>query len=152
MTRTSRLTAHGLAVTLPAGWDGEIYRRDLEGEIGVVKPVVHVANFGLPTGRGDFGSGAVERMGRRGVLLSILEYDDRSAGTPLFANPFPRALTAREFATNTMQRAIPGQAGTQRFVTEAGRAFCVYAVIGSHALRKVLVPELNKVLATVEIS
>ena len=51
-----------------------------------------------------------------------------------------------------MQRAIAGQAGVQYFFNEGGRAFCLYAVIGSYAQRAALVPKVNAVLATVKIA
>jgi hypothetical protein len=86
------------------------------------------------------------------MLLSIVEFDRASAGTPLFSHAFPRHLRQRDFEPNQLQRALAGQAGVQRFATVVGRAFCIYAVLGSLRLRAVLVPELNRVLETVEIT
>ena len=63
----------------------------------------------------------------------------------------PRTLTADDFSPTVMQRAIPGQAGCQFFFNEGGRAFCLYAVIGSYAQRATLVAKVNAVLATVQI-
>jgi hypothetical protein len=147
----ARLSAHGLSVELPRGWDGEIFLND-EENTDPARPVLHAANIALPRGRGAYGSGAVERMGRRGMLLSIVEFDRASAGTPLFSHAFPRQLRQRDFEPNQLQRALAGQAGVQRFATVGGRAFCIYAVLGSLRLRAVLVPELNRVLETVEIT
>jgi hypothetical protein len=147
----ARLKAHGISIALPRGWDGEIYRSDEEGESGVVAPVLHAGNFVLPRGRGDFGSGAVDKMGRRGLMLMVLEYDRSSAGAPLFDHPFPRAMRQREFGPDQLQRTLAGQAGAQRFATEGGRAFCIYMVLGSMRLRSMLVPELNRALETIEI-
>ena len=50
----------------------------------VPKPVVHLANFPLPEHRGDFGSGAVDRMGSGHVLLVLFEYGPESVGQALF--------------------------------------------------------------------
>jgi len=151
----SRLAAHGIAVRLPRGWDGEIFLRDLDGDptddITDNKPVLHVANFALPATRGDFGSAAVEAMGRPGILLALLEYEHASADTALFAHRFPDRLLLREFGRTNLQRPLVGQSGAQRFVRSGGRAFCIYGVLGSHGLRRRLVPELNRVLATIEI-
>ena len=47
---------------------------------------------------------------------------------------------------------IPGMAGTQRFFSVSGRAFCLYAVIGSASRRPVLVSRLNDALSTLRIS
>src|SRR6056297_2158312 len=151
----SRLSAHGLAIRLPRGWDGEIFLRDLDGDptddVTDNKPVLHAANFALPRNRGDFGSGAVEAMGRPAVFLAVLEYEREAAASALFAHRFPDRLLVREFGPDNLQRPLPGQSGAQRFVRSGGRAFCVYAVLGSHGLRRRLVPELNRVLETVDI-
>ena len=60
------LRAHGIGVGLPAGWDGRIsVRRDGAPELALsatgtrvgmlqARPVMHLANFGLPNDRGDF--------------------------------------------------------------------------------------------------
>ncbi len=156
MSRFSRVVAHGISIHLPAGWDAEIHVRDLDGDptdsVVDLKPVLHAANFPLPPGRGDFGSVAVESMGRPGVFLAVVEYEHASAGTRLFAHPFPSRLEAREFGTTSLQRPLPGQTGAQRFCSTGGRAFCVYAVLGNHAMRSVLVPELNRALAMVAIA
>lgn len=156
MSRFANVAANGISIHLPAGWDAEIYVRDLDGDptddVVELKPVLHAANFPLPPGRGDFGSIAVEAMGRPGVFLAVLEYEQDSAGTPLFANAFPTSLEAREFGPTHLQRPLPGQAGAQRFCSSGGRAFCVYAVLGNYAMRTVLVPELNRALGTVAIT
>jgi hypothetical protein len=81
----------------------------------------------------------------------VLEYDDSAAASALFAHRFPQRLLVREFGPDNLQRPLPGQAGAQRFVRSGGRAFCVYAVLGSYGLRRRLVPELNRALGTVEI-
>ncbi len=155
MSRFAQISAYGLSIHLPAGWDGEIYVRDLDGDptdaVTDIKPVIHAANFALPPGRGDFGSVAVEAMGNAAIFLSILEYEHSSASSALFANPFPNQLHVREFGLNNLQRPLPNQAGAQRFCNAGGRAFCVYGVLGNYGLRHVLVPELNKALATVVV-
>ena len=155
MSRFAPLAAHGMSVLLPAGWDGEIFLRDLDGDptdaVADNKPVLHCANFPLPADRGDFGSRAVEAMDRPAVFLAVLEYDNASATSPLFSNPLPGRLEEREFGPTNLQRPMPGQAGAQRFVNHGGRAFCVYAVLGSYAMRSVLVPEINAVLGTLTV-
>ena len=39
----------------------------------------------------------------------------------------------------------------QQFFHVGARAYCLHAVIGSHSLRGVLVPELNRVLSGLSI-
>jgi hypothetical protein len=159
------LGAHGIDVTLPAGWDGHITVRDdgtptaaiSAAGAGVVAlrshPVVHLANFGLPPAPGDFGSGAVELMGDRDVFVVLFEYEASATTTALFrAHGIPRSLTSRDFQPATLRRGIPGQSAHQAFFQEGGRAFCLYVVLGAHARRAALVPMVNRVLATVRIT
>jgi hypothetical protein len=50
-----------------------------------------------------------------------------------------------------LQRTIAGQSGVQRFFTEAGRAFCLYVVVGAHVNRHRAVVAVNHLLAGVQI-
>ena len=158
------LSAHGLTVAPPTGWDAQIYRRDPDplpdprspgtlapfGGAETVPPIAHVANFGLPPVRGDFGGGAVELMDSGAVFISLLEHPVEEAGTALFAGRgIPWPFVGDDFSPDTLQRGIAGQAGLQRFFVAEGRPFCLYVVIGSHRLRNVLVREVNAVLASV---
>lgn len=150
------LTAHGIEVAVPPGWDGEIYQR-AEGfgplsEDEDTNPVVHLANFPLVANRGDFGSGAVEVMVADNLLIVLFEYGSESVGTAMFAASGIPTVAADDFAPHTMQRPLPGQSGSQYFFTEAGRAFCLYVVLGSHARRRQLVPEVNLVLSTLSVT
>jgi len=155
-----RISAHGLSVDLPRGYEGEIYQRHGEGFFpslsptgaGVVQPVMHVANFALPPGRGDFGSLAVEAMGGGGIFMSLFEHDRAAATTALFDHPPPWPVRADAFDPNKMQRPLPGRSGSQWFFTMQGRAFCLYVVLGSHARRAVLVPEVNRLLQSIDAS
>ena len=152
------LSAHGIEVDIPPGWDGEIYQRPEAATSGFApqseesKPVVHLANFPLGPNRGDFGSGAVEVMVADNLLIVLFEYGSQSVGTALFSAQGIPTVSPGDFAPNTMQRPRPGQSGAQYFFTEAGRAFCLYVVLGSHARRRQLVPEANQVLSTLNLS
>lgn len=156
----SDLEAHGISVALPGGWDGRIYTSSGEAMAlgshptsdGGTGAIAHLANFPLPEGRGDFGSGAVELMASGNVLLCVLEYGRESAGSALFsATGIPR-LVADDLDPWQMQRPVAGMAGVQRFFTEAGRAFCLYVVVGSHARRQELVGRVNAVLDGLRIA
>jgi hypothetical protein len=117
------------------------------------EPIVHLANFALPEERGDFGSGAVELMGDRDVFVVLFEYEPEAARTALFkTRGIPRTLTAADFDPTMLRRGIAGQAGYQTFFNEAGRAFCLYVVLGSSAARNRLIKLVNSVLATVQIA
>ncbi len=161
-----KLTAHGITTELPAGWEGRITRRrqatplvgatrSAPGAIGsadeVPEPIVHLANFALPEDRGDFGSGAVDRMGAGDVFLTLFEYGPESVGQALFSHQGIPTLRARMFAPTALQKTIAGQAGCQRFFSVNGRAFCVYVVLGRHQEAATLVPKANGVLRATTI-
>ncbi len=157
----SGLSGAGVNVSLPAGWEGEIFNRapTIEGrslrgpadEGEVARNVVHLANFALPPNRGDFGSGAVELMNSGAVLVVLFEHGPESVDTPLFARSGVPTLDPSEFDPQQMQRTLSGQSGRQIFFNTAGRAFCLYVVLGSHRQRQVLVPLVNEVLASLVI-
>ena len=88
------------------------------------------------------------------AFIALVEYHSSSAGTALFASgvAMPRELSTEEFSPRQLQRTIPGQAGAQRFFVEAGRAFCLYIVLGSMADRARVVPRVNAVLPGITIS
>lgn len=157
------LRAYGLGLDVPPGWDARIFKRDgnhadiaaLDGSEGErpasVHPVVHVANFALPEGRGDYGSGAVERMGPSHVLVCLLEFEPSSCASALFSREGVPRLTPGHFSPHAMQRTIAGMCGTQAFFQLHGRAFCAYAVLGSHRDRRTLAPLADRALHGIEI-
>jgi hypothetical protein len=154
----ARLQDDGVEIDLPPGWEGRIFTRPADtasqrvpGER--VRPVLHAGNFALPTAAGDFGGGAVERMGNGHVFVALIDYGPEAAGTPLFASrTVPRRLTADNFSPDTLQRTLPGQSGAQHFFTAAGRGFCLYVVLSAHLLRPRLVPLVNAAVSTLQIS
>ena len=92
------LSAHGISVTVPSGWEGRVFRRPAAGEVTasaadgppappgeITNAVVHVATISLPPDTGDFASGAVERLGPDDALVVLFEYDAASVDQPLFA-------------------------------------------------------------------
>ena len=159
----TRLAAEGLAVDLPAGWEGEIYVRPpgptgaqvgpAAARSGHARPVLQLADFALPRVRGDFGGGAVELMGPRNIFVSLFEHGPESVGMPLFEThgpPWPVSSSA--FGPNRLQRPLPGQGGGQWFFHQHGRAFCLYVVLGSFTLRALLTRPLNHALQGIAIS
>ncbi|MCI0543525.1 MAG: hypothetical protein L0Z49_03645 [Actinobacteria bacterium] len=150
-----RLRAHGIDVDVPRGWDGEIYRPSTgftaQGVEGGSTPVMHLSNSALPPVRGDFGSGAVELLRSDNVFLVLVEYDRSSANRSLFSTQGMPQVRAEDFAPDTMQHPVQGQSGAQYFFNTGGRAFCLYVVLGSHARRNELVPEINQVLDTLTL-
>jgi hypothetical protein len=163
----TQLEAHGVAVTLPTGWEGRVFRRPAAGEVGAeaadgasappgetTHTVLHVATIPLPPGLGDYGSAAVPDLGTRDAFVMLVEFDPADSSAPLFAgnSGVPRKLRTDDFSPKVMQRIVAGQAGTQVFCNEAGRAFCLYVVVGSYRNRDHVLPAVNQVLASLEIS
>lgn len=137
----SRLTAFGISLEVPHGWEARAFRHP-DGE-----PTIHVASFPLPRTDGDFGSDAAELMPSDGLLFVLTEYriapDDLERG--IFAHPKPRTLDPALLDNRTLLRPIRGQRGLQQFFSTAGRAFCLYLVVGSAATHRL--PAANSVLA-----
>ena len=153
-----RISAYGLAVDVPSGWEARIRRHpealQPAGDGFRAHPVLHAADFTLPEERGDFGSGAVETMEPSQAFIALVEYDPSSAGNALFSSDvaMPLQVGADDFSTQQLQRTIRGQAGTQAFFVDGGRAFCLYVVLGSMANRHHAVPRVNAILAAIEIT
>jgi hypothetical protein len=145
------ISAHGIVTRLPDGFEGRIFVRP--ATVGVTYPVGQFATFPIPDDTGDFGSGAVTLMGPSDVFATLFEYGPESLGTALFARQGrPAGFSEADFSPMTLRRGIPGQSGTQWFFTESGRPFSFYAVLGSHALRPVLVPRVNTLLSSLTLS
>jgi hypothetical protein len=151
-TTTRRLSGHGLSVGLLPQWEARIYRRTENATATAAYPILHLANFALPAARGDYGTGAVERMGPEHIFLALLEFGPDCLGTALYAPVGLPRLTPGQFNPNGMQRRVAGQAGFQHFFTEAGRPFCLYAVIGSHRQAVPLTRQVNAVLEQIEVA
>lgn len=153
-----RISAYGLAVDVPSGWEARIRRHPLAlrpaGDGFRSHPVLHAADFTLPEERGDFGSGAVETMRPSQAFIALVEYHPSSTGTALFSSTaaMPRQLAADDFTSHQLQRTIRGQAGAQRFFVDGERAFCLYVALGSMANRQQAVPRVNAVLSAIEIA
>lgn len=153
-----RIAAHGLAADLPAGWEGAISRaaappgRTASAAAGLRLPTVHLATRPLPPERGDFGSGLVEHLTADDAFVALIEFDPASAGTALFDRPgIPRDIAPGQLRAAALQRTIPGQAGHQVFCTEAGRAFCLYVVVGSQAHAGRVLPDIRLALRSLAV-
>jgi hypothetical protein len=145
------MSAMGLGMRPPRGFDISIYRRPAEaGEH--TYPVLHAATIALPANRGDYGAGVVEALGADDVFVSLLEFGPDSVGTALFrtVTGIP-GLTPSSYRPAQLQRSIRSQAGVQKFFTLTGRAFCLYSVIGSLTNRIGLTNRANQVLSALTI-
>lgn len=158
---TRRIEAIGVSVDVPNGWEAEIdtgagapsvVGGGNGGLLTVIMPRLHAANFALPLGRGDFGSGAVERMGRGHVLVCVLEEDGAMASTKLYEREGVPRLTVDDFDPQQMQRPLAGQSGAQAFFRIGDRAFVLYIALGDHAGRALILDQINEVLSTLRFS
>jgi len=157
----SRVTAHGLSIDPPAGWDVRIYQRagddsqtsrEMVEAGGTANPVLHLATVPLAADRGDYGSGVVEILRELDAFVALIEFDPEAATTPLFSRtPVPREILGKDLLPDSLQRLIAGQAGGQFFAHEAGRAFCLYAVAGAHGRRLAVAQRMTAALASLRI-
>jgi hypothetical protein len=146
------LSAEGITVELPPGWEGAIGPRSTLDDGSVRNVVAHFASFPLPSRRGDFGGGAVDLMGPSDAFITLFDYGRSSAGTALFAAEGPPTeLDAGHFDRSVLQKPLPSQSGVQRFFTASGRALCLYVVVGSHIDRAEVLPAINKFLSSLTI-
>jgi hypothetical protein len=147
----ARLQAHGIALTIPNGFEGRIFVRANVGK-EISYPVAQFATFPLPADVADFGGGAVTLMGPDDVFAVLFQYGPESVGRRLFARQgMPRTLSTESFHPYLLRRGLGGQSGTQCFFTESGRPFTFYAVLGSHARREILVPKVNALLSALKV-
>lgn len=156
----SDLSAAGITLTLPPGWEAEISTvstGDFTPELspGVKRAqdpvIVHVGNFRLPQKRGDYGGGVLELLAPGDVFISIIDFGTEAASQPLFAHEGVPTLSEADFSPNTIVRGLPGRSGCQRFFSMGGRGFCLYVVVGSHADRADLVGDINATVGTLRV-
>jgi hypothetical protein len=138
--------ASDLDLTLPAGWQAAAKRQPQRLRSRPGNLLVHAATVALPREREDFGSDVAGLLGIDDVLVTLFEYDRESVGTALFTSKGIPVVRPGDFQLGALQQSRPGQSGAQFFFVEAARAFCLYAVLGSHHRR---VPGALKVNALV---
>ena len=152
----------GISASVPSGWSLRIDRRPgtspdaarLAPGVAseVTHPVLHAASIALPEGVGDFGGGAMERLGRSDIFIALVEFGDDVADQGLFAAQGVPRLAPSHFAENRMAQYVPGLSASQKFFSAGGRAFCLYAVIGSHARRMALAPQADRVASSFRLT
>ena len=175
MIREPTIDGHGFSVQLPAAWEGRIYQRATpttaftpknraadstgtnaaragDGWLGEqTRAVLHLGNFALPADRGDYGSGAVERMGPGNTFIAILEFGQECLGTALYGSVGLPRVSPEKFDPNALQRRISGQAGCQFFFTAQSRPLCLYVVLGSQQNAVALSAQANQVLDRIKV-
>jgi hypothetical protein len=146
-----KVAAHGIAVDLPDGWEGRIFKRP-KGD-----PTLHAGTFALPFDDGEFGSRATKRMPPGATFVTITEYrpgQGLQPGRGLFeARAIPLPIPRSRFRRSQLLVTRPGHRGFQHFFTEGGRPFCLYAVIHEPKLHSARadVAAVNRVLKSLTI-
>ncbi|MCW2667990.1 MAG: hypothetical protein JWN57_2952 [Frankiales bacterium] len=146
-----RLTGAGLAVDLPPGWEVRVRGQQASGRAATRNALLHAATVPLPADRGDFGSGVWELLGPDDAFVALLEYDEEDADAVLFAAAGLPAVRPSDFSPAAMQRTVGACSGGQWFFRLHGRAFCLYAVLGSHSRRAAGAARVAALLRTVAV-
>ncbi len=146
-----KIASHGLTVQSATPVDARIFQRQaMDGE--TTHPVVQISTTSMPDSTGDYGSGAVDVLGPNDVFLTLVEFGAAEVASPLFATKgLPKTLNPNDFSRDALQRVQKGQSGMQFWFSEAGRAFCLYIVLGSHANRRRLMPKATAMVQSLQI-
>ncbi len=141
----------GLSLRPPAGWETRARRRPAArtGARGTV--MLHAMTREIPTDRGDFGTGAVDVLGADDIFVSLVEMDPAESGSALYADQGVPTVAPGDFSPDGTQRPLPGQSGGQWFFNVAGRPFCLFVVLGSHARRAAGAARVNVLLAQLSV-
>jgi hypothetical protein len=145
------LTAHGLALELPRGWSGRVFRR------AGGNATLHAGDFALALEDGEFGDRSTGAMPSTASFIALVEYLPGSGlepGRGLFsASRIPRRLDPSAFGPARLAHPRPGQVGMQHFFTGDGRPLCLYLVLaGPRAVRRGQLAVLDRVLATLRVA
>jgi hypothetical protein len=146
------LSGHGLAIRVPANWEGRIFVPSLPPP-AVNLPVLHLTNAVLPMARSTYAPELAAQAGSTGALVALVEFEPRLADRGLYA---PRGigvpLRRARFHTRALQVPNPSQEGHQRFFSEGGRAFSLYVVLGTGEGADWRLRVVNSALATLRIT
>lgn len=156
----------GLAAAPLPGWSVDVRRRepdglriarvDRNGSLAasgeILRPVLHASTATLPQDRGDFGTGAVQRLGSGDAFLALVDYGPEVADEGLFAPQGMPRLAPSQFSPDNLQRPLPQVSAAQHFFSSGGRAFCLFAVVGAHRRRMATVPLAAAMAARVRIT
>ena len=147
------IEAHGIAVELPQGWSGRIFRLDGGGA------TLHAGTFALSLDDSSFGDRSSAAVPAGGAFFALTEYLPGAGlepGAGLFApRGMPQPLDPTSFSVRKLAHTRPGQSATQHFFTASGRPFCLYVVIAtapSRDRRRTQLDAINRVLSSVRLA
>jgi hypothetical protein len=142
--RDRHLTRYGLSVTLPAAWHGSVYRRT--GGL----PILHVANFRLPSGDDDTGSRAIKKMRKTSVFIVLME----SRGTSGFhwrKLAGPPQVRRSDFLP-LFKGVPPTHAFARVLFTTRQRYFQLWVQFGARPAPARLLKQANRLLTTLKVA
>jgi hypothetical protein len=147
------IAAHGIAVELPRGWSGRIFRLAGGGA------TLHAGTFALAPDDSSFGDRSTAAIPPGGAFLALTEYLPGAGlepGRGLFAaRRMPTPLDPASFSRHKLAHSRPGQSATQHFFSVSGRPFCLYVVIAAPRTRSgrgAQLAPVDVVLASVRIA
>jgi hypothetical protein len=147
----TRLSSHGIAITVPKGWEGRIFVPDLDPP-AINLPILHLTDTVLTTERSSYAPELAARAGGTGILVALLEFDNTLADVGLYEPQGLRLpLTRERFHPKALQFPSRVQEGHQWFFSEGGRAFCLYVVLGTGRGVDRRLAEANRALASLDI-
>ncbi len=146
------LKGHGLAIEVPANWEGRIFVPALPPP-ALNLPILHLTDTVLPMQRSTYAPELAAQAGSKGALVALVEFEERLADRGLYA-PQGLGLPLRRdrFHTRALQVPNPLQEGHQRFFSQGGRAFSLYVVLGTGPGAEWRLRVVNHALATLKVT
>jgi hypothetical protein len=146
------VSGYGISLSAPAGWDSIIYQRDAANE-GSTLPVLQASTMSLGSlPLSDFGTDVYPLLGDTDIFFALIEYAyDPNATVFTTATSIPSFATT-DFSPTAFPRLSPPKVACQAFFSTAGRAFCLYVVLGNPQNADSLVSELNSLMSTLVIA
>ncbi len=146
-----KLQAHGIHVTLPQGWSGQVFARTPHAA------TLHAGNFTLAVDDGEFGGRSTAVMKPGAAFIALTEYVRGEGLEPergLFSSRrIPLPLDPARFSASSLAHPRHGHVGMQHFFSTSGRPFCLYVVLdGDRAQRRPLLPLVDRLLGSLRIA
>jgi hypothetical protein len=139
--------SHGIAVTLPAGWDGRLGRG-----------AVYAANFQLPPDTPGWAAQSSKRLAADDALVLLFE-DEQQRRPPLELAGYPELsgplrLAARDFEPFdglTEDSRASGHGFARQTFQVSGRFFVLFAETGERVPSALVIAELNELFASLTV-
>lgn len=162
---TPIVSAYGIQVQVPQGWNAEIFRygdgspADGPGphimsqeERDNSPPLMHAATVELPPNRGTYALAVIDSLQPGDAFAVLIDHGESEASEPVFSmRKAPWPLTPDNFDPTVTPRMAPGVSFVQRFFQLEGRAFVLFAGVNGGNGLSLPVGKVNQLLAGVVI-